>query len=208
MRALTLSLLIPILAGCAGAQRMDAPVNEDWQRRYAVLESMEDWDFTGRIAVRDDREAHNSRIRWRQRGENFVINLWGALNIGATEITGNPQQVRLHQERQEPLVTETPEELIREQLGYELPVDNLRYWIKGIPAPGERATPTFNEHNQLTTLHQSGWQINYLGYTNYSLETLPTQIRMEKYPLRLEFIMRWTVIAPEAEMVPAAAAAN
>jgi outer membrane lipoprotein LolB len=198
MRNLTLALLLPFLLGCVGAQRMDVPVNQDWQQRYSVLESMEDWDFTGRIAVRDDQEAHNSRIRWRQRGEDFVINLWGALNIGATEIVGSAQQVRLQQERQEPLITNSPEELIREQLGYELPVENLRYWIKGIPAPGQRASPTFNEHNQLTSLRQSGWQIEYLSYTNYALETLPTQIRMEKQPLRLEFIMRWTVAAPAA----------
>lgn len=185
-----------ILSSCAA--RMDTPVNENWQRRSEVLLSLQAWDFSGRIGVRDANESQSSRIRWQQRGDNYVINLWGALNIGATEITGTPQQVRLQQEGEAPLITDTPEQLIHEQLGYELPVSNLNYWIKGIPAPGATATPIFNEDNQLVSLLQSGWQIDYLGYTNYGVEALPTQVRMQKPPLRLDFVrLSWTILDPE-----------
>jgi outer membrane lipoprotein LolB len=188
------AILSLLLTACAGTPRMDAPVNEDWQRRYQILQSIQQWEFTGRIAVRDDIEAQNSRIRWRQQGDNFMINLWGALNIGATEIIGTPDQVRLQQEGQEPLVTDTPEQLIRDQLGYELPVSNLEYWMKGIPASDDQAELVFNEFNQLVSLRQSGWQIEYLGYTNYQLETLPTRIRMQKPPLQLDFVrLSWTL---------------
>jgi outer membrane lipoprotein LolB len=182
------------LAACAGTPRMDTPVNEDWQRRYQILQDIQQWEFTGRIAVRDASEAQNSRIRWRQQGDSFIINLWGALNIGATEITGTPEQVRLQQEGQEALITDTPEQLIREQLGYELPVANLEYWIKGIPGPDDHAELVFNEFNQLSVLQQSGWQIEFLGYTNYQLETLPTRMRMQKPPLQLDFVrLSWTL---------------
>jgi outer membrane lipoprotein LolB len=193
-KATVTAILSLLLAACAGAPRMDAPVNENWQRRYQILQNIQQWEFTGRIAVRDDIEAQNSRIRWRQQGDNFVINLWGALNIGATEIIGSPEQVRLQQEGQDPLITDTPEQLIRDQLGYELPVSNLEYWIKGIPAPDGEPELVFNEFNQLISLQQSGWQIEYLGYTNYQLETLPTRIRMQKPPLQLDFVrLSWTL---------------
>ncbi len=185
-----------LLSSCAA--RMDIPVNEDWERRSQVLHSLQAWDFTGRIGVRDENESQSSRIRWQQRGDNYVINLWGTLNIGATEIIGSPDQVRLQQEGEAPLITDTPEQLIHEQLGYELPVSNLNYWIKGIPAPGSTATPIFNEDNQLISLLQSGWQIDYLGYTNYGIEALPTQVRMQKPPLRLDFVrLSWTLQGPE-----------
>ena len=101
-RRLLSLLALVFLAGCAGT-RMDAPVNEDWQRRYDVLEALRSWEFTGRIAVRDDFDSHTARIRWRQSDGHYVINVWGTLNIGATQITGSPEGVRLVQDGEEPL---------------------------------------------------------------------------------------------------------
>ncbi|MDT8427498.1 MAG: lipoprotein insertase outer membrane protein LolB [Pseudomonadales bacterium] len=191
--------LLPVLAllllgACSSTPQIDAPVTANWELRRAKLNAITQWEFTGRIGVRDDQESHSSRIRWRQNDRNFVINLWGALNIGATEISGNPERVRLQQEGEEPLLTSSPEELIREQLGYELPVSLLDSWIKGVPAPGLNHIPIFNETDQLLQLQQAGWHIQYLGYTSAGLETMPSRIRMEKAPLRLDFVrLNWTL---------------
>ena len=188
------SLLCLLLAGCAGAPRMDAPVNAAWQARHALLEALTLWEFTGRIGVRDDKESHSSRIRWQQQGENYVINLWGTLNAGATEITGRPGEVILEQEGEPRLTAATAEDLVREQLGYELPVAQLTYWIKGMPAPAGQSSPTFNAENHLIALEQDGWLVQYLGYTNYAAESMPTRIRIEKPPLRLDFVrLGWTL---------------
>lgn len=182
-----------LISACV-APRMDAPVNENWQARRNVLAAITTWEFTGRIGVRDENEAHSSRIRWRQQDDDYVINLWGTLNAGATEITGSPTLVTLVQEGKEPLLAATPEELVAEQLGYELPVSQLSYWIKGIPAPGSTGTPSFNEENHLIALEQDGWSVQYLAYTNYDTESLPTRIRIEKSPLRLDFVrLDWTL---------------
>jgi len=36
--------------------------------------------------------------------------------------------------------------------------------------------------------------VQYLGYTNYAAESLPTRIRIEKPPLRLDFVrLDWTL---------------
>lgn len=188
-RALTgTAVLCLLLAGCAATPRMDAPVNEDWQARRTLLESLTRWEFTGRIGVRDDKESHSSRIRWRQQDDRYVINLWGTLNAGATEITGRPGEVILQQEGRTPLTAASAEDLVYDQLGYELPVAQLSYWIKGMPAPGVASAPSFNAEHHLVTLEQDGWQVQYLGYTNYATESLPTRIRIEKPPLRLDFV--------------------
>lgn len=193
INALTIIVVSALISACA-APRMDAPVNENWQARRNVLAAITTWEFTGRIGVRDENEAHSSRIRWRQQDEQYVINLWGTLNAGATEITGSPTLVTLQQEGKAVLMAATPEALVEEQLGYELPVSQLSYWIKGIPAPGSIAAPSFNEENHLITLLQDGWAVQYMAYTNYDTESLPTRIRIEKAPLRLDFVrLDWTL---------------
>jgi len=188
------ALVCMLLAGCVADPRMDAPVNEDWQARRALLESLTLWEFTGRIGVRDDKESHSSRIRWQQQGDRYVINLWGTLNAGATEIVGRPGEVILQQEGKSPLTAVTAEDLVYDQLGYELPVAQLSFWIKGMPAPGVEGSPSFNAEHHLIALEQDGWLVQYLGYTNYATESLPTRIRIEKPPLRLDFVrLDWTL---------------
>ncbi len=194
VRASIITGLSGILLSCAGAVRMDAPVISEWDARRAVLESLSEWEFTGSINVRDAEEAHSSRIRWRQNNELYRINLWGTFNIGATEVNGKPGEVRIEQEGEEPIITDTPEQLLYDRIGYELPVTELNFWIKGIPAPGPSQELSFADNQQLLSFVQAGWRVDYLGYTNFGQQTLPTRIRVQKPPLRLDLIrLNWTL---------------
>lgn len=182
------------LATCTGTPRIDAPVNSEWEQRKSVLESLTRWEFTGSINVRDAEEAHSSRIRWRQYDEQYRINLWGTFNVGATEINGRPGEVRIEQQGEDPIITESPEQMLYDRIGYELPVTELNYWIKGIPAPGASNAMNFADNLQLLGFEQAGWRIDYLGYTNFGTESLPTRIRIQKDPLRLDLIrLNWTL---------------
>lgn len=183
---------------------MDAPVISEWDMRQAALRSLSEWEFTGSINVRDAEEAQSSRIRWRQNNELYRINLWGTFNIGATEINGRPGEVRIEQEGKDPIITDTPEQLLYDRIGYELPVTELNFWIKGIPAPGPSEQLNFAENQQLLSFVQAGWQIDYLGYTNFGQQTLPTRIRVQKPPLRLDLIrLNWTLPVNEPAIAPA-----
>lgn len=191
---LATALACLLLAACSGTARIDAPVNPEWEQRRQVLESISSWEFTGSINVRDTNDSHSSRIRWRQNNEAYRINLWGTFNVGATQIDGRPGEVMISQQGQDPVVTTSPEELLYQELGYELPVTELNYWIKGIPAPGPRSDMQFGDNNQLMQFFQAGWQIDYMAYTNFGTETLPTRIRMQKTPLRLDLTrLNWNL---------------
>lgn len=190
----TATLICLLLVACSGTTRIDAPVNAQWEQRRQVLEDITSWEFTGSINVRDSNDSQSSRIRWRQNNEVYTINLWGTFNVGATQIDGRPGEVTISQQGQNPVNTDSPEELLYQELGYELPVTELNYWIKGIPAPGLRADMQFGDNDQLMQFFQAGWQINYMAYTNFGTETLPTRIRIEKAPLRLDLIrLNWNL---------------
>ncbi|MEX0738753.1 MAG: lipoprotein insertase outer membrane protein LolB [Pseudohongiella sp.] len=187
-------LMSLILAACSSTPRIDAPVNTEWEQRRQVLGAISNWEFIGSLNVRDASDAHSSRIRWQQSGDVYQINLWGTFNVGATRIDGRPGEVQITQQGEDPVFTESPEALLYQELGYELPVTELNYWIKGIPAPGPSSDLEFGETSQLRAFRQIGWQISYMAYTNFGLETLPTRIRIEKAPLRLDLTrLRWTL---------------
>lgn len=189
LRSITGWLACLVLFSCTGV-RMDAPVNVEWEERRQVLAGLSQWEFTGSVNVRDAREAHSSRIRWHQDGETYRINLWGTFNAGATQIDGRPGEVSIAQQGQTPVVTHSPEELLYQELGYELPVSELNHWVKGIPAPGLPSKLEFGENHQLLRFEQAGWQINYLGFTNFGAETLPTRIRVQRIQDEPEELLR------------------
>lgn len=188
-------LMLAFLTGCADTQRMDAPVNTAWEQRQEVLYQLQAWSIQGSLHIRDDQDAQSARIRWQQQQDAFQINLWGTFNIGATEISGTAERVTVEQAGEPPFISDEPEMLFYDQLGFKLPVHYLHYWIKGAPYPGIETELTFGEMNQLTLLTQNGWQVQYLAYTNYGLASLPTRIRLSKPPLRLDLVrLNWTLI--------------
>ena len=91
--------------------------------------------------------------------------------------------------------------MILQQLGYELPVSYLEYWIKGLPAPSSNAELNFNDLNQLTGLTQDGWTVSYSDLRLYDDIALPRRVEVTRPrdDVRLRFVgLTWT-LAPEPE---------
>ncbi len=185
---------IPLLfASCASAP--PAAESGDWPRQRESLEALDAWQFRGRVNVRYQNESHTPRILWRQRQRTYDIRLWGSFNAGNTRIIGDPEGVTLESDG-EVLSAATPEDLIHEQLGYELPVSQLEYWIKGLPAPGGEAELLFNERDQLAGIWQQGWSISYPDPRQYGELNLPGEIEVLRSAddVRLRFVgMRWSL---------------
>ena len=194
-RMLRLVLLGTFLSNCAIAP--PASENSDWSRQRDQLQKLNSWELRGRVNVRYDNESHTPRIIWLQQNVDYNIRLWGTFNAGATEIVGRPGFVTMENDGQM-LSANSPEELILEQLGYELPVSQLNYWIKGLPAPDSEAQLLFNELNQLTTIQQADWTINLSDMRQYGALSLPRRVELTRprNAIRLRFIgLNWTVDA-------------
>lgn len=187
------AVLAAALAACASAP--PAAERGDWPAQRDSLEALENWQFRGRVNVRYDNESHTPRILWQQQDRNYNIRLWGSFNAGNTRITGDPAGVTLEADG-EVLTAETPEDLILEQLGYELPVSHLEYWIRGLPAPGGDADLQFNERDQLAEIRQQGWSVSYPDPRQYGDLSLPGEMEVLRSAddVRLRFVgLRWTI---------------
>lgn len=171
-----------------------AEENSDWTRQRDQLQQLDAWQLRGRVDVRYDNESHTPRIQWLQQNLEYRIRLWGTFNAGNTLIVGRPGYVTLENDG-EIMSAASPEELILQQLGYELPVSQLNYWIKGLPAPDGEAQLSFNELNQLTTIKQADWTIELSDMRQYGALSLPRRVELTRprNDIRLRFIgLNWT----------------
>jgi outer membrane lipoprotein LolB len=166
-----------ILAACQSAPPLEETTA--WQTRQQSLLALDHWQMQGRVNARYQDESHTPRIRWQQQDGHYTIRLWGALNAGATRIEGQPGYVTFEQGG-EIRSASSPEALILEHLGYELPVSQLEYWIKGLPTPDEQHQLELGEFNEVVHLQQSGWTLHYEDYRLFGDYSLPRRIEMSR----------------------------
>ena len=180
-----------VLQSCVSAP--PAASNPNWAALQTQLESLQNWQLRGRVNVRYEGESHTPRIDWQQSREDYSIRLWGTFNVGNTLIQGNENGVTLENDGKTRRAA-TPEGLILRELGYELPVSSLNYWIKGLPAPSARYDLSFDELNRLSELTQDGWLIRYPDPRQYGALSLPRKIEAShsERDIRLTFVgLNW-----------------
>jgi|TARA_B110000114_G_C14932206_1_gene332888 outer membrane lipoprotein LolB len=200
VRLLCWFFLLSVIIACSNLAP-PAQINSDWESQRSALEDLDSWQLRGRVNVRYNDESNTPRIQWMQQNVEYHIRLWGTFNAGKTVIMGRPGYVTLEQGG-DVRTAASPEDLILQQLGYELPVSYLEYWIKGIPAPGSQADLRFNELNQLVVLAQDGWTITYSDLRQYENLSLPRQVEVSRpqNDIRLRFVgLNWQLGGAESD---------
>lgn len=185
--------LLGVWAGCSTNPKIVNP--RSWSDVQYRAENLNTWLLSGRINITYDSESHTPRVRWSQMGENFDIRLWGTFNIGNTLLAGNSTGVTITQDGQTK-AAETPEKLLLEFLGYEVPVSYMHYWIRGIPSPTSQAQILYSENEQLAQITQNEWVIDYVDFRQYGDFILPRRIEAnhERRKIKLRLIgLRWEI---------------
>jgi outer membrane lipoprotein LolB len=83
--------------------------------------------------------------------------------------------------------------LLRARTGVNLPVENLYYWVRGIPAPGAKSVQK-DQHHRITELQQAGFLIRYGAYASIKGQILPTHIQVQGQGVFLKLVVKqWKI---------------
>jgi outer membrane lipoprotein LolB len=193
LRMLYLIGLALLVSGCVHSPGVTPPPS--LQAHTALLENIQHWQITGKLGVRSTDDSGTASLKWRQSPESFFIYLSGPLGQKRMEIEGTPKQVELRQNGQMPIKAKTAETLIKKASGWTLPVSQLNYWVRGIPAPTARITRLEqNDQGLISLLQQESWTLSYSNYRDQMLNgqtlALPGKIIAEHRDIRLTLIIR------------------
>jgi outer membrane lipoprotein LolB len=190
-------LLAALIGACAtrpplsGVQR-----DAEWRRHRDQVAGLEQWGLKGRIAIRLQQEGWSASLHWRQRRADYAIRLIGPLGNGMYELRGSDGMVQLQTPDDRLLQAPDAAALLQETLGWQVPVDGLRYWVRGLPAPGsEPQSMALDERGRLQSLEQDGWQVHYSRYGLFRGGlVLPEKLTLERRDLRLRLsIHAWEI---------------
>lgn len=169
-------------------------IHISWQDREPLLNRLQSWDLSGKIAMQSTQDAGTASVNWRQKSASFAITLAGPLGSNSLHLVGKPGSVYMQTANGQSLHANTPEVLVKKAWGFNLPVSNLRYWIRGLPVPQVAANSQFDATGRLQRLTQQGFVINYLNYTHVNAIDLPQRISITSPSLKIKMIIyRWQI---------------
>jgi outer membrane lipoprotein LolB len=191
LRGLCLVIALLLLVGCAGQDRRDStPLS--WAEHRSSLELVSHWNAKGKLALRTSERAESATILWRQQGLNTELHLSGPIGLSATTIHSNGQKMDIRQGDELRTVDISTPDAIALNTGWDLPLQALPYWLKGIPAPDSSVQLLELDSNNALLLHlqQDNWDIHYTAYEQFDGLTLPTRLQIERGGTRVRMIIR------------------
>ena len=165
----------------------------DWPTRRAQLQSREDFELRGRVAAAAGEQGFSAGVHWRQDAGRGVIRLDGPLGVGGLLIEMDGEALRVSTSRGDKLDDAAARAELERQLGFALPLAELRYWVRGVPQPASPAVESIAASApQLESLEQSGWRVTYGEYSAGEMAGWPRRLVIERDGARLKLLIeRW-----------------
>lgn len=140
------------------------------------------WTVRARISVKTPVDSFSGDLRWSQIGNAYNVRLSGPFGSGALTIRGNLDRVILHTSDGQSFSDSTPEKLMRAQLGWNIPVSHVRYWLLGVPdrkSLDNQPTKLVDESGRYKSFVQSDCQVFYKDYYEDESPNLPRKISFD-----------------------------
>ena len=181
--ALALAML---LSGCVHQPtRPSGPIPAD-------LAQLEHWQSHGRIAVSAAESGGSGSFTWNQERDLSNVDIHGPIGIGSVnlKLRGDPSrpEVELRTGKGQVFEGDAAWRELEASLGAPVPAGYLRYWMLGLPAPGDHQWIAQDPQGS-STLEQSGWRIEYQQYSVDAGARVPTRIRAVSGDARVRIVI-------------------
>lgn len=183
-------LALATLAGCRTLPAPPLPASAPWEQRRPQLQALEHFQLKGRVALSAAGNGFNANLRWAQDGSRSQVVLEGPLGVGSMHITADGGELDIVNSRGERIRSDAARAELTARLGFEVPLQSLRYWVLGVPDPSEPAEEALDLTQQrLASLTQDGWHIAYADYEAAGAQALPARLTLEREAVRVRVLV-------------------
>ena len=192
-----LAVGVALLAGCETltevipSERGTAGPDTTWEAHARELSRFRNWSMLGVVALRSGGDASRVTMRWRQKRDAYHLRFMGPLGVGLLEIEGSPTGVEARYPNGRRSSADSPEMLLEQEIGWTVPLQGLRYWLVGAPAPDSATSKMeIDDHGRLARLEQAGWTVVYERYGELDDLALPERVRFSSESVDATVVVR------------------
>lgn len=189
---LAVSFFLLSLGGCASQTKSPSQQGEAvakpadpevaWKQRQANFARMSSWRLQGRVGVQFRDESASFGISWLQQGNGqYEMNIKNPLTGSIVAyLNGSPSSVTL-QANGKTYQDANAERLLQSQMGVSLPLDGMKYWVRGVPSPDSPVQQVkLDGQGRPQTLQQAGWVMEYTGWQSQDSNALPDKLNLTR----------------------------
>ncbi len=163
-----------LVASCAQQSVIEST---DYHLQRAALLSHPDWQMRGKIGLKVDGKPRSAMLNWQQTGTEYSIRLSGPFGMGAVNIENNGKQVSLLQAGKPTITADSADQLLNQVTGVSAPLDNIRYWVRGLAAESRLSKLALDPLSGLPAkFEQDGWLLSFDRYKRHNKFLLPGRI--------------------------------
>lgn len=172
----------------------EAPIGNkkiSWISRAKELRSLETFSIRGTLELHPQgHRGGNFPFQWIKTPNYYQLRLFDPFGGLYMELTSFKHESIL-KIKNKSYKAKNAEVLVRNHLGYALPVNCFSDWLKGISTLGLKNERVMTQTNHVLKLHQAGWLIRYLRYHQIRNIDLPTQFVMIKKELHARILIAY-----------------
>lgn len=181
-------LLLASLFISACSQQATRPTPVTLQTGTAIPDV---WNITAKLGIRNGDDSGSVTLYWQQQQNQYQIRIAGPLGQGNGLLSGNEDTIVIERPSKKTLYSNKPAQLIKDTFGWDLPVQDLNYWVRGLSSPFlEAAEQNYNASGVLSGLNQSDWSLRYTRYRTTDSWLMPQRIHAEKGELMLTLVIK------------------
>ena len=163
--------------------------NAPWPEQRAALEKLDRYGLNGRVAVAAQGQGFSASLRYNQEPHRSNLALDGPLGIGGLRVELEGEGIRIATSRGEKLDGEDARGELERRLGFQLPLTELRWWLLGIPAPGEANVNQDVGSGEIHDFTQNGWRVSINARAEGLGFSLPQRLTAERDGARLKLLV-------------------
>lgn len=187
--ALALALAVTVVAACA---RLPTRPVSPWAQRERELQGWQAWQLEGRVAAALGTQGWQATLNWQQDDQTSRVRLAGPFGLGAMSIVQSPDGLSLNGAPP----TDAILEQLHAQIGFDLPFQQLHFWLLGVPDPSLPSDLQENPQGRLQQVSQAGWLVSYDGYQDVAGDVLPARLVLTRPNVRVKVIIdHWALRA-------------
>lgn len=191
MRYFLLCILLSLsIAGCSQFASQPAPPLTDSQVNV-LTPPPEQWKINAKLGIKVPEQSGSVSLQWEQWANSYRIQVQAPLGQGSAVIYGNPDNIVIKRPGKPTLSSNNANTLIQEAFGWNFPLNQLKFWIRGLPNP--ELTIDLQQQNAsgtLDKLEQSEWEIVYSRHQLVEQWQVPGKIVARQGNTRLTMIIR------------------